>query len=174
MTKRDHQDIQSVEELLKYAYQIERDAATRYTALAEQMDVHNNPELAAVFRKMAVLEQMHVDDIGGLSRELDIPEEKIAPRWLGLESGEAPDFADLHYQAQPWHMLRLAMVFEKRNAEFYAKLAAATNVQVVRDVATRLAKEEEMHLNELDKWSKRYPEPEADWDVDMDPPGELE
>jgi len=174
VNKNDHHDIKSVEELLKYALQIERDAALRYAALAEQMDVHNNPELAAVFRKMAVLEQMHVDDIGGLCGELEIPEEKVASRWIGLESGEAPDFADLHYKTKPWHMLRLAMVFEKRNAEFYADLAEKADIRLVRDVAARLAKEEQMHLAELEKWSKHYPEPDADWAEDMDPPGELE
>lgn len=174
MTTRDHNDIRTLEELLQHAQRIERDAALRYAALAEQMDVHNNPELAAVFRKMAVLEQMHVDDIDGLCRELDIPAERVASRWKGLEAGEAPDFTELHYLARPWHMLKLAMKYEKQNADFYGRLSRSAEIRVVREVAARLQKEEIQHLAELEKWIGRYPEPDADWDQDMDPPGELE
>jgi rubrerythrin len=167
-------NIRSVEELLKHAHQLERDAALRYAALADQMDVHNNPELAAMFRKMSVLEQMHVDDISGICKELDMPEGVTRSRWLGLEGGEAPDFADMHYQIQPWHMLKLAMKFEKQNADFYADVASTTDVPVLRDVAARLAKEENLHLTELEKWIRRYPEPESDWDFDFDKPADLE
>lgn len=174
MSKLRPENIKSVEELLKHAHQIERDAALRYAMLADQMDVHNNPELAAMFRKMSVLEQMHVDDINSVCKELDIAETAIASRWMGLEGGEAPDFADLHYQNQPWHMLKLAMKFEKQNADFYSTLAASAEIPLLREVATRLAKEELLHLSELEKWIRRYAEPESDWDVDFDKPGELE
>ncbi len=170
----ERRNIESVDELMMHALQLERDAALRYLALAEQMEVHNNTELAAIFRKMAALEQMHVRELYGLCDVLETPPEYRASRWLGLESGEAPDFADVHYQSQPRHMLQLAMAMENRNADYFAELAATTKNPLVREFATRLMKEEELHIAELEKWIVRYPEPEAGWDEDLDPPGELE
>jgi len=167
--------IDNLEDLLRYARKFERDAALRYSELADQMEVFNNPELANLFRKMAVIEQMHVDDVSALCGELGVEEEDIAKtRWVGLETSEAPDYSEIHYQALPAHMIRLAMGFEQKNAEFYANLAKGTSNDKVREAAKRLQAEEEMHLRELETWLKRYPESDPDWDYDMDPPMELE
>ena len=46
----------SVEELLAYSLAIEQEAAERYAELADQMEVHNNHEVAELFHKLAVIE----------------------------------------------------------------------------------------------------------------------
>ena len=45
--------ISSLADLFAAAYQIEADAAERYELLATQMETHNNPELASLFRDLA-------------------------------------------------------------------------------------------------------------------------
>ena len=55
--------IQSTTDLLTLAYQIEIEAVDRYQLLADQMDVCNSPELAALFRKLAHIEGLHAKDI---------------------------------------------------------------------------------------------------------------
>ncbi|MGO9772589.1 MAG: ferritin family protein, partial [Roseiarcus sp.] len=53
----------SVAEFFAQALAIEVEAAERYTLLADQMDVHNNKQIAAIFRKMAAVEGEHRDEI---------------------------------------------------------------------------------------------------------------
>lgn len=173
--KNTSEKIETIEELLGYARAFERDAALRYAELADQMEVHNNPDLAGMFRKMSLVEQLHVDAVNDLCAEVGVPEENMPkPRWSGLQSGEAPDFSEMHYMSLPSQMIKLAMRFEKENAEFYGKLAKTSSDKKIQEAALRLQKEEEMHLRELEAWLKRYPDPDSNWDEDMDPPMELE
>ena len=55
--------ISSVAELLAHAYHMELEAQERYRYLAEQMEVHNNSELASLFRKLSEVEGIHAKDI---------------------------------------------------------------------------------------------------------------
>ena len=53
----------SVAEFFAQALAIEIEASERYELLADQMDVHNNREIAAIFRKRAAIEAHHRDVI---------------------------------------------------------------------------------------------------------------
>ena len=50
-------------EFMAQALAMEREAAQRYAEFADAMDVHNNPEVAALFRKMATIERKHAAQI---------------------------------------------------------------------------------------------------------------
>ena len=43
-------------DVMAQAYAMEREAVQRYSALADVMEVHNNREVTALFRKMAHIE----------------------------------------------------------------------------------------------------------------------
>ena len=58
-----NQSINTLDELLVHAHELEREAVERYEELAGQMEVHNQPELAELFHKMAAIEQLHVDKV---------------------------------------------------------------------------------------------------------------
>src|SRR3974377_1894699 len=62
-------NIASLADLYAVAYQIEADAVERYELLAAQMEVHNNPDLAALFRDLARAEGIHRDEILRLAGE---------------------------------------------------------------------------------------------------------
>ena len=54
---------QTIEDLMTQALAIEREAVARYNELADIMQMHNNAEVAALFRQMAGYEQHHVQHI---------------------------------------------------------------------------------------------------------------
>ena len=54
---------QTLAELMALALAMEREAAQRYAEFADAMEIHNNVEVAALFRKMATIETGHVQAI---------------------------------------------------------------------------------------------------------------
>lgn len=165
----------SLEELFEYAKAMEVEAARRYVQLADMMASHNNPELAALFKRMADIEWVHAYHVGELRREFGVPEsaERAGPG-IGLNGAEVPDPLDMHYLHRPYHALELARQYEERSARFYSEVADSAENEEVRTMALRFAAEEETHIRELERWLSRYPEPEQDWDDDPDPPNEVE
>lgn len=65
--------IDTLPELLAYARALESEAVERYEDLAEQMETHHNLELAELFRKMAAIEQQHVDQVQTLAAAAPLP-----------------------------------------------------------------------------------------------------
>lgn len=171
MSNRDiGQQIATPEELLAYANKIERAAAIRYAELADQMEVHNNQELAEFLREMSRIEWGHVNDIDQLSGGIKTEGASTKDRWSTLSAGEAPDYGDMHYLSQPHHVLKLALEFEITNAKYYSEVAQKSDDTKLQELAKRLQAEEEHHVAELEEWLVRYPEPEPGWDEDMDAP----
>ncbi|MDH3453370.1 MAG: ferritin family protein [Gammaproteobacteria bacterium] len=163
----------TVAELLAHSLAIEAEAEERYTMLAEQMEVHNNDEVAQLFRRLAEIEGKHIAKVKAMSGIEPIPH--IAPwdlRWQGKNSPEAPEFEDVHYLMTPHHALELALQGECYAAEFFADVAASARDETVRQMAAELAEEEREHVALVEKWLARYPKPRRDWAQDHDPPGQ--
>ena len=157
---------------LAHAVTLEDEAADRYDELADALEVHNNPEVVALFRKMAHFSRLHraeaterADQEGGLPR--------LKPweyQWPDAESPESGAIEDSHYLMTPTHALRLAYQAEIGAHRFYAACARDTANPELRALAEEFAAEEAEHAAELEQWIARYPEPEAGWDDDLDPP----
>lgn len=174
-TKTRGKAVHTAEELLAHALAMEQEASERYTELADQMAVHNNHEVEALFRKLAEIEQKHVVHMTDVSAEMKLP--RISPwdyRWGGGESPEAIDPTELHYLIRPYQAIALALEHERRAVEFYSELAAGARRADVRKLAEQFAAEEREHVGWLEQWLERYPKPDADWDEDPDPPNALE
>ncbi len=163
--------IRSVAELMAHSLAIEMEAAERYESLADQMEVHNNLEVAELFRKMARIEAKHIDHVNRMSEGMELPH--IPPweyQWQDPESPEAPHDAEVHYLMRPYHAIDLALKSERRAAAFFAAVAASQTTAEVCAMARRLAEEEREHVRLLEQWLSRYPKPEEGWDEDLDPP----
>lgn len=163
--------IETVAELLAHAHAMESEAYDRYLDLAEQMEVHNNAEVAELFRKMANVELAHVQKI--LERIGDMALPRLSPweySWLGQDSPESATAADAHYMMTPYHALQLALRAEQQAQAFYAQVVSTSRDDAVRELARELADEEREHVELVQAWLTRYPKPEADWDDDLDPP----
>lgn len=164
--------LDSIGDLLAYALALEVEATERYAELAELMATHNNRDVAESFRKMARVEQLHVDEIRKRIEQSRLTELPTAHfRWVGLTSGpESTDPADLHYLMTPRQALELALINEKRAHQYYDTIATSTTDPEVKALAAEFAEEEKEHVALVEAWMKKYPETEDDWDRDDDPP----
>ncbi len=163
--------IESIEELLAHVQVMEREAHECYLDLAEQMEVHNNQEVAELFRKLAEDEQKHLTYVEGRAGDSVIPH--IAPWDLknfddtGLNMTGA---REVHYMMLPYHALKLAHRAEVKAVAFFAEVVKSSNDDEVRDMAAEFQKEEQHHIDLIAEWMTKVPQPEDDWDEDPDPP----
>ena len=167
--------IASTEELLAHAMAIEMEAAERYTELAEQMETHNNPEVAELFSKLAEIEGKHIQQVRDISGNVDLSMTTLWEYgWVDPGAAEAPDYEDVHYLMQPYHAISLALRAERRAVAFFTGVEAQTADEEVAAMACRLAEDERQHVSLLEDWLDKLPEPDEDWADDPDPPLAIE
>jgi rubrerythrin len=161
----------TLNEFMTLALAMETEAAQRYVEFADAMEMHNNLEVAALFRKMADIEGRHAAQI---MAEMGW---KVAPAmppgkatWDGFEAPETTPGDEVHYLMQPWHALQLALQNEERAERFFGKLARAATVATVKKAALELESEEREHVELVKAWLKKVPKPASDWANDPDPP----
>ena len=126
---------QTLAELMALALAMEREAAQRYAEFADAMEIHNNVEVAALFRKMATIETGHVQAIMTQMGWREAPA-VASDAWLdAIEGPETPRGDEVHYLMQPWHALNIALACEQRAERFYERLAGMAEEPAVRDAA---------------------------------------
>lgn len=159
-------------DLLGAAYAIEDQARVRYGELADQLESHNNSEVAALFRRMAEIESLHAAKILALATDTKTPmAAKIAPISDRDEGSETAPLSAVHYLMTPHHALSIMLTNERRAFRFYDAVARTAPSTAVRALARRLAKEEKEHIRLAREWLGRFPPPPSDWREDPDPPG---
>ena len=161
-------------EFMSQAYSMELEATERYAQFAEQLDTHNNREVAQLFRKLSTIEALHAKRI---LEEMGWPSLPALPVPCAWGDGEGPESAPLdapHYLMQPYHALQLALACEQRARQHFEAIAAGKAPKKVRAAAAEMAEEEREHVRLIEAWLTRVPQPTADWDHDPDPPGNSE
>jgi rubrerythrin len=162
-------------EFMAQAWLMEVEAAQRYNEFADAMEMHNNRDVATMFRTMAGYETKHADAIMVEMGWTEFP--PVTPRsgdWPGAEGPETAPGDAVHYLMQPWHALTLALASERRAEQFFVELARAAKVESVRRAARELAAEERQHIALVLKWMKKVPPPDSDWANDPDPPRNMD
>jgi rubrerythrin len=160
----------TIEDFMLQALALELEAAQRYTEFADAMEIHNNREVADMFRKMATIEGKHAQQIMAEMGWQKVPAMPSAPAWEGFEGPETTPADEIHYLMRPWHALQLALANEQRAERFFAQMAGAASVASVRQAALELQQEEREHVELIQAWIERVPHPPHDWAVDPDPP----
>jgi rubrerythrin len=161
----------TLHEFMALALAMENEAAARYVEFADAMEMHNNLEVAALFRKMADIESKHATQIMaemGWKAPPALPPGK--PTWEGFEAPETTPGDEVHYLMQPWHALHLALQNEQRAEKFFARLARLATVATVKKAARELEAEEREHVELVNAWLAKVPKPDRDWANDPDPP----
>jgi rubrerythrin len=166
--------ITTLDELLAHAHGLELEAVERYQELADQMSVHNQPELVELFQTMARVEGLHVDKVRALAADRELP--RVAPweyRWPTLESPESVPIGRERYRMTPRQALELVLAGEERAYDFFAGVAHACPDPAARQTAAELAEEERQHAVLLHEWLARYPaETDSQQPLDLDEPVE--
>lgn len=163
--------ITSLADLLAIAYQIEADAVERYNMFADQMETHNNLELAKVFRDLARAEGIHAEEIRRQAGDIDVVAHarKVA-KWKKGESPEEGDLSSVNYKMTPWHALQLALASEERALAYFTHVVATTSDDKIKEMAKEFVEEEAEHVAICHRLMRKYPAPEGDsWSQDMDP-----
>jgi len=166
--------INTLDDLLLHATEVEAEAQERYDDLAGQMDMHNNPRVAKLFRAMAEIEKKHVDRLGALAKDRNLP--SVNPSdfaWPDLEAPESVPIGEGHYHMSEHEALDLALECERRAGDFYAGIASAATDPEVKALASTFAEEERRHQELVQKWIDRLPPrktrlPDLDEPVDQE------
>jgi rubrerythrin len=133
------------------------------------MEVHNNPEVAALFRKMAGIEELHAQRIMAEMGWKKAPLLVGKPAWKAFEAPETAPYDGVHYLMHPYYALQLAHNNELRAMLFFSRLARAATDGPVRRAARELQAEEAEHVALLKGWMAKVPRPAKDWAADPDP-----
>jgi len=145
--------ITDLDTFLVYSITLEEEAAERHDELADVMGVHNNPEVAATFRKLAHYSRLHAQEIRDHAKGRDLP--VIAPWDFGWEDMEGPETGDLssvNYLMNNAQALQLAMGNEQRAFDFYDQISRESQVPEITVMAAEFAVEEKEHLGLLQEW----------------------
>ncbi|HEX6137079.1 MAG TPA: ferritin family protein [Casimicrobiaceae bacterium] len=156
-------------ELMALAFAMESEAAGRYAELADAMEMHNNVDVARLFRKMAGIETGHAQAI---MQEMGWREAPGHVAWDAelLEGPETPLAEDIHYLMQPYHALEIALACEERAERFFERLARLADVDSVRAAARAMQAEEQEHVALIRAWMAKVEKPADNWSDDPDPP----
>lgn len=143
-------EISSVDQLMGIAVAMEREAALRYGELCLAMERAKEPELAALFRRLAVLESEHEAGLGRWAeREGRARPQPAQFQWRLPETFEdAADGAAAH-TLTPYGALAIAVANEESAFAFYTYLAAIAPDDPIRRRAEALAREELSHVRQL-------------------------
>ena len=162
--------LDNIAEFFAQALAIEVEATERYNLLADQMDVHNNREIAAIFRKMAVIEGEHRNEIARRAGDALVAGRPASFSWIGPDGPEAIDCDDVHYLMTPHRALMLARFNEERAVRYFEAIAAAATDPQIAAFAAEMAAEERDHVVWVDQWLEQIAPDEPGWDEDPDPP----
>ncbi|HUK04784.1 MAG TPA: ferritin family protein [Burkholderiales bacterium] len=170
MTKKPPQPEGAYADFMARAYAMELEAVERYAQFADQLEGHNNREVAELFRKLSEVEALHAKRILGAMGWPSLPALPVAYAWDTVEAPETAPFDSLHYLMQPYHALQIALQCEVRALRYFEDIADGKAPRAVREAAAEMAGEEREHVKLIRDWMKKVPKPPADWDRDPDPP----
>ncbi|MFM1892231.1 MAG: hypothetical protein RLZ44_1308 [Pseudomonadota bacterium] len=165
------QPIESLPEFLAHALELEVESAERYRDLADVMQVHNNLEVADLFRKLAAYGDRHAAEVQQRAAAHQLP--VISPwdfKWSCPEAPEVPCMEDAHYLMTKCQALELALHNEVRGRDFYAAVAARSLDPEVQQAAAEMAEEEDCHVRMLREWFARESCDMVKPPSDLDPP----
>jgi len=163
--------VESPPVLLAYALALELEASERYADLADQMEMHNNPDVAELFQELSRIEKLHAEHVLEQAATLDLPNIGAAAyQWEDPEGPETMDFGDADYLMTANQALKLALHNEQRAFDFFSKIAAEATDQGVVKLAEEMAEEEREHVALMADWLAKFPATDDTGSDDPDPP----
>ncbi len=167
--------IESLAEFLAHAILLEQESVERYEELADSMEVHNNPEVAKLFRKLAQFGRLHAHEVTEHASGMELPQ--IAPwdfKWNTPEAPESGAGDEVNYLMDTRQAIEFALHNESMGRDFYAYVAGSSPDVEVQRLAAEFAAEESEHVNLLKEWLDNLTDPDVIPLDDLDPPNVTE
>jgi rubrerythrin/ferredoxin len=148
--------IDSLDEFLNFALQLEDDAAVHYEQLAEAMKKQGNAEVAELFAKLAGYSRLHYEEARQRMVSHVVPvrvpalslwPDNVTPERTALWAGDA--------HLSRLDALKAALQGERRGYEFYYAVANTNSDAAICAVAKEFVKEEAEHVEALKQWIAR-------------------
>lgn len=151
--------IESVEEFLVHAMELEDASSEQYEELADAMQVHNNLEVAELFNKLANYSRLHAEEVRQRAANLELPQ--ITPwdfKWKCPSAPESFCREDAHYLMTTSQALEISLFNEIRGRDFYQSVVDNTPSESVRKLAREMVEEESWHVEMLREWQANLQE----------------
>lgn len=156
-TEFDMSAVPDVAAFLAHAVCLEEEAGLRFDELADSCDSYGNPEVSALFRKMAHFSRMHLKEARARAAYHDLPD--LAAGFTAWGADEGPESASM-MGADPYssigHALEVALASERAGQAFYQAVYDGTSDPEIRAMAREFAEEEGEHVAELERWVARH------------------
>ena len=142
--------LKSADEMLAIAQAMEREAAARYSMLADCMRRVDQREVADLFAGLAAEEQGHVDSVGRLAeRTLHRGPDPSLVHGALPKTFAREDEANAAALLSPYRTLSIAVRQEERAFSFWAYVAAQSDNSSLREMAEMFARQELIHAAKL-------------------------
>lgn len=134
----------TLKDALDLAELVEEEAKDRYGELADQMELHHNPDAAKFFRFMLGVEQKHEDKLGARRKELfgDAPREVRREMLFDIE---APDYDEVRAGMSVRQALEVSLRAEEKAWAFFDGALPTVKDATVRELFEKLRAEEAEH-----------------------------
>ncbi|RAI57088.1 ferritin-like domain-containing protein [Roseicella frigidaeris] len=150
--------VTSLPELFAIAHALEEEAASRYAALAEEMEALQMPRVAAVFRHLVDEKRGHAQRIEDWARGTTgmLPDHRLL-RWQPPETFDEEEARQLALSrlASAYRALSMAVRNEERAFALWTYIAAHAEAPAIRAAAERMAGEELRHAALLRRERRR-------------------
>jgi len=156
--------IETAEELYAHAIAIEREAAERYSELAERMADLGNTAVAEIFDTLASVEGRHLRSLQERTEGMALPQlDADAYRWLGAGAPETVARELVFRVMTPRSALTVALGAEKRAQAFFEHVLMTAADSALRQLAHEMALDEAGHVSLIEALLARTPDPLLDW-----------
>lgn len=169
MSDKDPVIIDTLEEFLVHAMELEEASQEHYEELADSMEVHNNLAVAELFRKLANYSRLHAQEVHEKAKDLELPQ--IPPwdfKWKCPTAPEAFCMEDANYLMTTSQALEVALFNEVLGRDFYQEVADNSPDEAVRKLALEMVEEENWHVEMLREWQQGIETQQPQ--EDLDPP----
>lgn len=158
--------IESASELYTHAIAIEREAAKRYSELAERMADLGNEAVAELFGRLAGFEAEHLETLIRRTQGVTLPEPATyGYQWLDAAAPETAARELVFRLLTPRQALAIALAAEQRAQAFFEGVFMTADDPALRGLAQEMAMEEQEHVAMVERLLERTPESSVDWDA---------
>lgn len=159
--------IASVGDFYAHALAIEREAVARYREFAEHMADHGNEATASLFASLANVEDEHAAQLEQRAAGVPVPELRSWEySWLDDGPPETVSHELVFHLMTPYHALQIALSAERRAKSFFEYIRTATPDAQVRHLAEEFLREEDEHIDWVNRALARAPKP-ISWEEDL-------